>query len=105
MKKETNALKVLAKEAKNRMKMYARSSLHNPYKTIVMSKEDCELYNKVCKILSRDNITTNPINELIDKEYYERLSPDARQRYILYLSDKYLALKARYYQEKTSNIG
>ena len=72
MKKETNALKVLAKEAKNRMKMYARSSLHNPYKTSVMSKEDCELYNKVCKILSRDNITTNPINELIDKEYYER---------------------------------
>ncbi|MCH5162543.1 MAG: hypothetical protein J1G38_03540 [Clostridiales bacterium] len=62
---------------------------------------DDGLYRKVCAILDRDELTINPIGQLIDDEVYEGLDPAAKQRYILELSDKFRELKERYYREKT----
>ena len=102
--KNRSAISELAKEAKNRLKLLSYGGVSKGYKMNVMSKEDCTLYEKVCKIMDRDSVVTNPIHELIDREYYERLTPDAQQRYILYLSEKYLQLKARYMQERSAHV-
>ena len=99
--KKQSIISSLAREAKMRMTKYAHDK--GAYKVKTMSKEDSELYAKVCKMLSKNNVITNPINELIDVQYYNRLSPDAKQRYILYLSEKYLSMKAKYYQENSIN--
>ena len=52
-------------------------------------------------MLEEDRIIINPINELIDKKYYETLSLESKQRYILDLSDKYREMKERYDRERT----
>lgn len=102
--KTRSAISELAREAKNRLRLMSRGGATSGYKMNVMSKEDCSLYEKVCKIMDRDAVVTNPIHELIDREYYDRLAPDAQQRYILYLSEKYLQLKARYIQERSVRV-
>ena len=62
---------------------------------------DEKLYRKVCAILDRDELTINPIGQLIDGEVYAELDTAAKQRYILELSDKFRELKERYYKERT----
>ena len=51
-------------------------------------------------MLDEERIIINPINELIDKKYYETLSFESKQRYILDLSDKYRQMKERYDRER-----
>jgi len=71
---------------------------------IIINKEsaskDEELYIKVCRILESDEVTTNPIGQLVDQKEYEKLDESGRQRYILCLSQKYRELKDRYYKER-----
>ena len=62
--------------------------------------KDEELYVKVCRILDSDEITTNPIGQLMDKQEYDLLDEFGKQRYILQLSGKYRELKERYYKER-----
>jgi len=57
------------------------------------------LYQKVCKLLSSDEVITNPIGALVDKEMFDKLDAGNRQKYILDLSKKFCELKARYYSE------
>lgn len=66
-----------------------------------LSGEDEILYSKVCAILDRDELTINPIGQLIDGEVYAELDTAAKQRYVLELSDKFRELKERYYRERT----
>ncbi|MDE7463539.1 MAG: hypothetical protein K2M48_00790 [Clostridiales bacterium] len=66
-----------------------------------ISAPDEKLYRKVCAILDRDELTINPIGQLIDGEVYAELDPAAKQRYVLELSDKFRELKERYYRERT----
>lgn len=84
---------ILAKQAKKRLTLIAQGGDKN---NNILSREDSKLYEKVIKILSNNKIVTNPINELIDKEYYEALTQEGKQRYIMYLSEKYVKLKQRY---------
>lgn len=67
------------------------------------SKIQCEddmLYKKVCKILDDCVDITNPIGQLVDREIYDKLDSNAKQRYVFKLADKYRTLKERYYIEK-----
>ena len=66
-----------------------------------LSGADEKLYRKVCAILDRDELTINPIGQLIDGDVYAELDTAAKQRYILELSDKFRELKERYYKERT----
>lgn len=98
--KKSGALYNLAKQAKQRMKNFSRGGIqHLSYAKLAYSDRDQNLYKKVCKMLDEDRIIINPINELIDKKYYNQLSIESRQRYILDLSEKYKEMKDRYDRE------
>ena len=66
------------------------------------AKEEEEFYGKVCSILESDENTINPIGQLIDREEFEKLDADNRQRYILKLSQKFREMRERYYRERAS---
>lgn len=100
MSKKSGVLYNLAKQAKRRMKNYNKNGLNQlPYSKLVYSEQDEVLYKKICKLLEEDRIIINPINELVDKRYYNSLSLEGKQRYIFDLSDKYKQMKERYYKE------
>ena len=70
-----------------------------PYAKACLSVHEQELYEKVCKILSREEIVINPIRELVDYKVYNSMTLDAKQKYIFDLSEKYKMLKIRYEKE------
>ncbi len=92
----------LARDAKSRMRNYHRErSVFDqlPYSKLSFSVHDQELYERVKRLLSRDEVVINPIQELIDKKYYDTLSFDGKQKYIFDLSEKYKELKIRFERE------
>ena len=102
----------LAKDAKTRMRNFNKEKSifeQIPYAKACFGVYEQELYQKVCKILERDEVVINPIRELVDYKYYNTLSLDSKQKYIFDLSEKYKEMKIRYEQEqrqlaKVSNI-
>lgn len=101
-KKVKGKLYFLARDAKSRMKNFnkERSVFEQvTYARAGFSVKEQELYERVCKILSRDEVVINPINELMDNKYYNSLSQEGKQRYIIDLSEKYKELKNRYQRE------
>ena len=68
----------------------------------VKANEEEIFYDKVCSILEEDENTTNPIGQLINKEEFDKLDSDNRQRYILKLSQKFREMRERYYRERAS---
>ena len=101
-KKVKGRLYLLAKDAKTRMKNFNKEkSIFDqiPYARACFGVKEQELYEKVCRILERDEIVINPIKELVDYKYYNTLSLEAKQKYIFDLSEKYKALKIRYEKE------
>lgn len=111
-KKVKGRLYFLAKDAKSRMKNFNKEKSifeQIPYAKACFGVQEQELYNKVCKLLERDEIIVNPIKELVDYKYYNTLSIEAKQKYIFDLSEKYKIMKERYEKEhelfaKVSNI-
>ncbi len=111
-KRVKGKLYFLARDAKTRMRNYnkERSVFEQiPYSKVTFGVQEQELYERVCKILSRDEVVINPINELVDTKYYNSLSLEAKQKYIIDLSNKYKEMKLRYERErmqwqKVSNI-
>ena len=69
------------------------------------AEEEELFYTKVCTILERDENTINPIGQLIDREEFERLDENNRQRYILCLSRKFREMRERYYRERAGKSG
>ena len=63
-----------------------------------------DFYKKVKKLLDEEGEVSNAIGRLTDKEYFETLSYDERQRYTLSLSEKYLRAVERYKTEKEIGI-
>ena len=61
-------------------------------------KED-EFYLKVKDMLLSDGEVSDAIGRLTDKEYYEQLSYEEKQRYNLTLSEKYLRALERFRRE------
>ena len=101
-KKVKGKLYFLAKDAKSRMRNFNKEKSifeQIPYAKACFGVREQELYEKVCRILERDEIVINPIKELVDYKYYNSLSLEAKQKYIFDLSDKYKEMKERYIKE------
>ena len=101
-KKIKGKLYFLAKDAKSRMRNYNKEKSifeQIPYAKACLSVHEQELYEKVCKILSREEIVINPIRELVDYKVYNSMTLDAKQKYIFDLSEKYKMMKVRYEKE------
>ena len=64
-----------------------------------MGVKEQELYERVCRLLEKDEVIINPIQELVDHKYYNSLSFEAKQKYIFDLSEKYKEFKLRYQHE------
>lgn len=95
----------MARDAKSRMRNYNKEkSIFNqiPYSKVSFNVYDQELYERVCKMLSRDEIVINPIKELIDNKYYNTLTLEGKQKYIFDLSEKYKEMKLRFEQERAN---
>ena len=58
-----------------------------------------EFYNKVKLLLSTCGEVSDDIGRLTDKEYFNTLNYEQKQRYTLDLSQKYVKAKQRYYKE------
>ena len=56
----------------------------------IEGKKEDEFYIKVKQMLLSEGEVSNAIGRLTDKEYYETLSYEEKQRYTLTLSEKYL---------------
>ena len=57
-------------------------------------------YQKVKELLDTYGDVSDAIGRLTDKEHFNKLSYEQKQRYTLELSQKYLKAKERYYKEK-----
>ena len=58
-----------------------------------------EFYQKVKALLSKYGEVSDALGRLTDKEYYDTLTYEQKQRYTLELSSKYVKAKERYYKE------
>ena len=102
-KKIKGKLYFMAKDAKTRMKNYNKEKSifeQIPYAKVCFGTHEQELYERVCRLLERDEVVINPIHELVDKKYYNTLSLEAKQKYIFDLSEKYKEMKIRYEAER-----
>ncbi|MBO5926469.1 MAG: hypothetical protein J6Q38_02785 [Clostridia bacterium] len=61
--------------------------------------EDEAFYIKVKDLLKTYGEVSDAIGRLTDKEYFETLSYEQKQRYTLEISNKYVKAKERYYKE------
>ena len=64
-----------------------------------IDSSDEPFYLKVKELLNTYGEVSDALGRLTDKEYYETLSYDQKQRYNLELSNKYVKAKERYYKE------
>ena len=69
------------------------------------TKDEFEaFYQKVKVMLDAEGEVSNAIGRLTDKEYFDTLSYEEKQRYTLSLSEKYLQAVERYHKEKSLGI-
>ena len=81
----------------SKVKQYYAERVSENIKNYVEEKE--EFYLKVKSILETEGEVSNAIGRLTDKEYFETLSYEEKQRYTLSLSEKYLQAVERYRKE------
>lgn len=63
-----------------------------------------EFYLKVKALLDSEGEVSDAIGRLTDKEYYDKLSYEDKQRYTLTLSSKYLQALEKYRKEKALEL-
>ena len=68
------------------------------------NNEKEEFYKRVKVLLDEHGEVSNAIGRLTDKEYFDSLTYEERQRYTLELSEKYLQAVERYKREKSLGI-
>ena len=64
-----------------------------------INKEEEIFYQKVKTLVEKEGEVSDAIGRLTDKEYYETLTYEQKQRYVLDLSSKYRQALKRYYKE------
>lgn len=79
--------------------LYARRLMRDIY-CDAQNEKDNELYRKVCKMLNQNAFAFNPISQLIDHKEYDNMDIEARQNYIIKLTDKYNEMRERYERER-----
>ena len=63
-----------------------------------------EFYLKVKALLDSEGEVSDAIGRLTDREYYDKLSYEDKQRYTLTLSSKYLQALEKYRKEKALGV-
>lgn len=86
------------KSGKNAVKV--KSRMYAKVKSVIRGETEDEFYLKVKKLLDEHGEVSDAIGRLTDKEYFQTLSYEERQRYTMELSAKYLAALEKYRKEK-----
>lgn len=106
-----NTLKQLALKAKKRLSTVGQT-ISQKQTTAYLSQttyalvanlqdiKDDPLYEKVKKLLSRDDLF-NPIAELTDYKVFNKLSQPEKERYVIDISKRYNELKEYFMKNKT----
>ena len=81
-----------------------KSSLHTRVQSEIKGEKQDSFYLKVKALLDSEGEVSDAIGRLTDREYYETLSYEEKQRYNLTLSSKYLKALEKYRREKELNI-
>ena len=77
----------------------SRYFLHKAKEEIAEKKTD-NFYEKVKEMLLENGEVSDAIGRLTDREYYETLSYEEKQRYTLSLSEKYLRALEKFRKEQ-----
>ena len=77
-----------------------KSSLKGRVRKEIHGEKQDEFYLKVKSILEAEGEVSDALGRLTDKEYYETLSYEEKQRYTLKLSSQYLQELEKYKREK-----
>ncbi len=95
-----------AREAERNGKNAVRvkSHLYGKVKKAIRGQTDDEFYLKVKKLLDENGEVSDAIGRLTDREYFETLSYEERQRYTMELSAKYLEALEKYRREKEAAV-
>lgn len=93
-------------EAKNKglSEMKIKSSLKDRVKSEIKGEKHDEFYLKVKKLLDEEGEVSDAIGRLTDREVYDKLSYEEKQRYNFELSSKYLSALQKYRKEKELGI-
>ena len=81
-----------------------KSTMQTRVKSEIQGEKQDVFYLKVKALLDSEGEVSDAIGRLTDKEYYETLSYEEKQRYNLTLSAKYLRALERYRKEKELGI-
>ncbi len=84
-------------ESPSKIALYYQNKASITVKGVKNDEED--FYQKVKVILSTFGEVSDAIGRLTDKEYFNGLTYEQKQRYSLELSAKYVKAKERYYKE------
>lgn len=80
--------------------MRIKNSIAERVQSEVRGRREDEFYLKVKALLDSEGEVSDAIGRLTDREIYDKLSYEEKQRYTLELSAKYLAALKRYKKEK-----
>lgn len=90
------AATVIATEKSNLQKReHLRSKLYDD-----SFEEQEKFYERVKELLNSGDVVTNPIGQLVDKEYISTLSPCSQEKYLMSLFSKFQKCCERYEKEK-----
>ena len=81
-----------------------KSSLRGRVKSEIKGEKQDGFYLKVKALLDSEGEVSDAIGRLTDREYYNSLSYEEKQRYTLKLSGQYLQALERYRKEKELGI-
>ena len=81
-----------------------KTTLHTRVQSEIKGEKQDEFYLKVKALLDKEGEVSDAIGRLTDKEYFETLSYEEKQRYTLTLSAKYLKALEKYRKEKEYRI-
>lgn len=95
-----------ATEAKMRgfSELTVKSSIKSRLKSEIKGEKQDEFYQKVKALLETEGEVSDALGRLTDKEYYDGLTYEEKQRYNLELSSKYLNALQRYRKEKETGV-
>lgn len=78
----------------------AKSAVSRRVKSEIRGEKEDGFYLRVKEMLDREGEVSDAIGRLTDREVYDKLSYEEKQRYNLELSAKYLAALEKYRKEK-----
>ncbi|MGN0804489.1 MAG: hypothetical protein ACI4MS_03805 [Candidatus Coproplasma sp.] len=102
--KEDMDITVMEAERQGKNAVKVKSHLYGKVKEVIRGKEEDEFYLKVKELLDNFGEVSDAIGRLTDKEYYDTLSYEDKQRYTMQLSSKYLEALEKYRKEKEGAV-